>query len=125
MVKSNIETFQKALCKLEEQRRDIYQTLRSIIPSGMIWTIESGHIFFNTEYFDSNHDTWTNLTTPLAEKLAFEVQDYDHPTSYSDGKRFCEFMNFSQKQTEIFLASCSYDEAYEAWANEERRAYSW
>lgn len=127
MNKSTLETISASLEKLSREQSKLHSIIRDAMIPGLQYTIENNWVHIDTTYFDqANPDKACQFFgASLAERIAFEIQDYDQPVSYSQGKRFCEFMGFGPKGTEKVLASCSPDDQYDNWAREEIRRYSY
>lgn len=120
-----MKTVTKALEELNNAEGYIKEMM-NLIP-GLNYTIgKFGFVTVNTDYYDSHHKESLNdpfNCVSVAEKIAYEVNDYDCPTKISDAKKFCEFMEFNEKDTEAILKVCSSDEAYDNWARQERMSY--
>lgn len=128
MSKNTLESVSASLEKLSREQSKIHQLIKDAMLPGIRYTIENNWVRIDTSYHDeyaSHQEKCQFFGNSLAKRIAFEIQDYDFPTSQRDAKRFCEFMGFSQEGTAAILAACSSDEQYDRWANEERRAYAY
>jgi hypothetical protein len=127
MDKSTLASVSALLEKLSQEQNKLHSIIRDAMIPGLQYSIENNWVHIDTTYFDqANPDRACRyFGASLSERIAFEIQDYDSPTSYSQGKRFCEFMGFGQKATTRILEACSSDEQYDHWADEEIRRYSY
>ena len=102
---------------IEDMKRDI-SVVMNLIPQ-MKWKFSMGSIHIDTSYYDDAHNGFLDEYAPLAEKLAFEIKDYDCPTSLDEARIFCEFMNFDEKDTNTILDACYTMAQYIQWQKEE------
>lgn len=97
----------------------LLEKIRNHLPPGIQFTISPvTGIQIVTTYFDEGRPIEEILNTPLAVKVAYEIKDFDWPTSKSEGLKFSQFMGFSEDDTKAILDACHPDEVVEEFIHE-------
>ena len=111
------------LRKLSNQKRELLKKIENNLVPGVQFTYcDDWGLQIKTDYFNEhNPDKLGGFFEPcLAEKLAYEIKDYDYPVPKSDGLMMSKFLGFTDKQTKMILGACTNDESYQQWTDEER-----
>ena len=88
---------------------------------GLEFKIEQGSIVFTrlSSYSDNIFDP-----TSLAELIASEMGEFDHPIQRKEGIDFCDFMGFEDKDRDSILGACCTDAQWNDWLDYWNRSES-
>jgi hypothetical protein len=76
-----------------------------------------------TPYYDKYREggSFERMCDTLADRIAFQIPDFDGPVSQEDGKALCAFFEFSPEESKKILSVCASDRQYQQYQEDERR----